>query len=87
VIVDGPFSNNDAFLEVLAACLPAQEVFASQVGNGTAVGAASLALTAGARPVRHKARPRPIKAPRALAESTALARWFERIDGLASSSR
>jgi sugar (pentulose or hexulose) kinase len=82
VIVDGPFGDNVAYLEVLAACLPAQEIFASEVRNGTAVGAASLALPAGARAAPHKAIQRRIEAPRALSETAALASWFERIGRL-----
>ena len=80
VIVDGPFSDNPAYLEVLAACLPEQEVFASQVSNGTALGAASLAL---ADESAHKTSRRRIEAPRGLSESEALANWFERIEHLA----
>jgi sugar (pentulose or hexulose) kinase len=82
VIVDGPFSENTAYLEVLAACLPGQEVFASQVSNGTALGAASLALTAGGRDAAQETIQRRIEAPRGLSENAALASWFERIDHL-----
>ncbi|NMD08215.1 MAG: hypothetical protein GYA66_09570 [Phyllobacteriaceae bacterium] len=44
VIVDGPFSQNDVFLAVLAALRPGQTILASQVKDGTATGAACLAL-------------------------------------------
>jgi sugar (pentulose or hexulose) kinase len=44
VIVDGPFSQNDVFLAVLAALRPGQTVLASQARDGTAAGAACLAL-------------------------------------------
>ncbi len=82
VIVDGPFSENAVYLEVLAACLPGQDVFASQVRNGTALGAASLVLTAGDRNGPQETAQRRIEVPRALSENPALARWFDRIDNL-----
>lgn len=44
VIVDGPFSQNDVFLAVLAGLRPGQKVIASQARDGTAAGAACLAL-------------------------------------------
>lgn len=44
IIVDGPFSQNNAFLAVLAALRPGQPVYASQARDGTAAGAACLAL-------------------------------------------
>lgn len=44
IIVDGPFSQNPVFLAVLAALRPNQEVFASAARDGTAAGAACLAL-------------------------------------------
>jgi sugar (pentulose or hexulose) kinase len=44
VIVDGPFSQNDVFLAVLAGLRPGQTVIASQARDGTAAGAACLAL-------------------------------------------
>jgi sugar (pentulose or hexulose) kinase len=44
IIVDGPFSQNDVFLSVLAALRPHQQVLASQARDGTAQGAACLAL-------------------------------------------
>lgn len=44
IIVDGPFSQNDVFLAVLAALRPGQTVFASEARDGTAAGAACLAL-------------------------------------------
>ena len=44
VIVDGPFSQNDVFLAVLAGLRPRQTVFASEARDGTAAGAACLAL-------------------------------------------
>ncbi len=43
VIVDGPFSNNMAYLKVLATCLPQCEVMSAGEG-GTGMGAAMLAL-------------------------------------------
>jgi sugar (pentulose or hexulose) kinase len=44
IIVDGPFSQNKAFLAVLAALRPSQTLFASGARDGTAAGAACLAL-------------------------------------------
>lgn len=44
VIVDGPFSQNGVYLACLAALLPGTAVAASTVRNGTAAGAALLAL-------------------------------------------
>ncbi|MBL8789729.1 MAG: hypothetical protein JNM45_04475 [Rhizobiales bacterium] len=44
VIVDGPFSQNEVFLAVLAALRPGQQVLASEERDGTAAGAACLAL-------------------------------------------
>ena len=44
VIVDGPFSQNGVFLAVLAALRPEQAVLASEARDGTAAGAACLAL-------------------------------------------
>jgi sugar (pentulose or hexulose) kinase len=46
VIVDGPFSQNDVFLSLLAALRPGQTVMASEARDGTAAGAACLALMA-----------------------------------------
>ncbi len=44
VIVDGPFSQNGVFLSVLAALRPQQTIMASEAQDGTAAGAACLAL-------------------------------------------
>jgi sugar (pentulose or hexulose) kinase len=44
IIVDGPFSQNDTFLAVLAALRSGQTVYASEARDGTAAGAACLAL-------------------------------------------
>ena len=44
LIVDGPFSQNEVFLKLLAALRPNQPVMASQLRDGTATGAACLAL-------------------------------------------
>ena len=44
IIVDGPFSQNNAFLAVLAALRAGQAVYASEARDGTAAGAACLAL-------------------------------------------
>jgi sugar (pentulose or hexulose) kinase len=44
IIVDGPFSQNEVFLKLLAALRPEQSIFASQLRDGTATGAACLAL-------------------------------------------
>ena len=46
VIVDGPFSQNAVYLASLAALLPAARIDASAIREGTAAGAASLALCA-----------------------------------------
>jgi sugar (pentulose or hexulose) kinase len=44
IIVDGPFSQNEVFLKLLATLRPNQSIFASQLRDGTATGAACLAL-------------------------------------------
>ena len=44
IVVDGPFSQNEIFLKVLAQLRPTQDVSASSEHNGTATGAACLAL-------------------------------------------
>lgn len=44
IIVDGPFSQNNTFLAVLAALRPSQTLHASEARDGTAAGAACLAL-------------------------------------------
>ena len=44
IIVDGPFSQNQVFLQLLAALRPSQPVYASRLRDGTATGAACLAL-------------------------------------------
>jgi sugar (pentulose or hexulose) kinase len=44
VIVDGPFSQNAVFLTLLQALRPSQSIMASQARDGTAAGAACLAL-------------------------------------------
>jgi sugar (pentulose or hexulose) kinase len=44
IIVDGPFSQNEVFLKLLASLRPNQAIFASQLRDGTATGAACLAL-------------------------------------------
>ncbi len=44
IIVDGPFSQNKTFLAVLAALRSGQTVYASEARDGTAAGAACLAL-------------------------------------------
>jgi sugar (pentulose or hexulose) kinase len=44
IIVDGPFSQNDVFLQVLATLRPKQKLLASALTDGTATGAACLAL-------------------------------------------
>jgi sugar (pentulose or hexulose) kinase len=44
VIVDGPFSQNEVFLSLLAALRPHQTILASEARDGTAAGAACLAL-------------------------------------------
>lgn len=44
VIVDGPFSQNSVFLSVLACLRPQQTIMASEARDGTAAGAACLAL-------------------------------------------
>jgi sugar (pentulose or hexulose) kinase len=47
IIVDGPFSQNEVFLQLLATLRPRQSVYASNLRDGTATGAACLALTPG----------------------------------------
>lgn len=49
VIVDGPFSQNDVFLSVLASLRPLQTIMASEARDGTAAGAACLALMPGGK--------------------------------------
>ena len=44
IIIDGPFSQNRVLLRALAQLRPGQKVFASKLTNGTAAGAAVLAL-------------------------------------------
>ena len=44
IIVDGPFSQNDVFLKLLATLRPGQSIYASHLRDGTATGAACLAL-------------------------------------------
>ena len=44
IIVDGPFSQNEVFLSVLAGLRASQKILASAVRDGTAAGAACLAL-------------------------------------------
>jgi sugar (pentulose or hexulose) kinase len=44
IIVDGPFSKNLVFLQVLAQLREGQEVLASDLRDGTTAGAACLAL-------------------------------------------
>jgi sugar (pentulose or hexulose) kinase len=44
VIVDGPFSQNNCFLSVLQALRPSQSIWASEARDGTAAGAACLAM-------------------------------------------
>jgi sugar (pentulose or hexulose) kinase len=46
IIVDGPFATNRAFLSILAALRPRQQVLASKLRDGTAQGTAVLALMA-----------------------------------------
>jgi sugar (pentulose or hexulose) kinase len=50
VIVDGPFSQNEVFLAVLATLRPRQRLFASEARDGTAAGAACLALMPDGKP-------------------------------------
>jgi len=81
VIVDGPFSINLVYLEILAACLPGQAVLASGLRSGTALGAASLALMKGIEAVPNRARNlQRIAAPLQYVDNSALRRWFERVD-------
>jgi sugar (pentulose or hexulose) kinase len=47
IIIDGPFAENPVFLAILAALRPQQQVLASDLRDGTTVGAAVLALMAG----------------------------------------
>ena len=44
IIVDGPFSQNEVFLKLLASLRPGQSIYASNLRDGTATGAACLAL-------------------------------------------
>jgi sugar (pentulose or hexulose) kinase len=44
IIVDGPFSQNHVFLQLLASLRPKQSIYASHLRDGTATGAACLAL-------------------------------------------
>lgn len=47
IIIDGPFAENPVFLAILAALRPRQQVLASDLRDGTTVGAAVLALMEG----------------------------------------
>jgi sugar (pentulose or hexulose) kinase len=47
IIVDGPFSQNEVFLKLLASLRTGQFVYASNLRDGTATGAACLALMRG----------------------------------------
>ena len=47
IIIDGPFAENPVFLAILAALRPGQQVFASDLRDGTTAGAAVLALMEG----------------------------------------
>jgi len=47
IIIDGPFAENPVFLAILAALRPKQQVFASDLRDGTTAGAAVLALMQG----------------------------------------
>jgi sugar (pentulose or hexulose) kinase len=49
IIVDGPFAKNAVFLELLAQLRTGQNVYASDLRDGTAVGAACLALMTDAK--------------------------------------
>jgi sugar (pentulose or hexulose) kinase len=44
IIIDGPFAQNDVYLSVLASLRAGQDVYASTLIDGTAAGAACLAL-------------------------------------------
>ena len=44
IIVDGPFSQNEVFLQLLASLRRGQSIYASNLRDGTATGAACLAL-------------------------------------------
>jgi sugar (pentulose or hexulose) kinase len=80
VIVDGPFASNAVYLEVLAACLPGQAVLAADEKNGTAAGAASLALTASGVPKpQRRTLLRPIDVAPELSQHAGLLRWFEQL--------
>ncbi len=77
VIVDGPFAVNRAYLECLAACLPKCAVHASGAKQGTATGAAMLALGADGTaemPPMNRIRP-----PGTLADHDGLRRWFSAV--------
>jgi sugar (pentulose or hexulose) kinase len=50
IVVDGPFSQNEVYLQVLAALRPGQMVKASLLRDGTVAGAACLALMDGDTP-------------------------------------
>lgn len=81
IIVDGPFSDNDAYLQVLAACLPSQQVFAATSGSGTAVGAASLALLGEDARAPTAQRPlRSVEVPSRLMGNPALRSWFNQVE-------
>jgi hypothetical protein len=68
------------FLEVLAACLPGQAVFCSTIRNGTAIGAANLALmTQDNKNNAQKMELRRIVGPPELAENAELDSWFHRV--------
>jgi sugar (pentulose or hexulose) kinase len=63
VIVDGPFATNPVFLAVLAQLRCGQKVFASELRDGTAAGAACLALMAEGRLPRIELQLAPVAPP------------------------
>ncbi len=63
IIVDGPFSQNDVFLKLLASLRRGQTIFASTLRDGTATGAACLALMPGGLLTRADIAMRDIVAP------------------------
>jgi sugar (pentulose or hexulose) kinase len=77
VIVDGPFSQNDVFLSLLARLRKGQPVYASEARDGTAAGAACLALMPEGKPPHIDVAMRKIAPAGLVALSDYQTRWRE----------
>lgn len=75
VIVDGPFSQNACFLSLLQALRPRQTIWASEARDGTAAGAACLALMPDGTPPHIEVAMRKAKNPQLANLAEYQARW------------